>query len=85
MTNHGMEDRVVDFFLCHKIHEVYRVYWKRRTEELRNIYRVREKHLNPLTSSQSQKDIEEMKKLSERVGKLETLVEKLQKIQRTYR
>ena len=81
LTNHGVEDRIVDFFLCHKIPEVDRVYWIRRTEELRNIYRVREKYLNPLTGAQSQKDIEEMKRLKERIEKLEKLVGKLQKMQ----
>ena len=57
------------------------MYWIRRIEELRDVYRVREKHLNPLTGVQTRKDIEEMKRLCERVEKLEKLVEKLQKIQ----
>jgi integrase len=83
LTNHGVEDRIVDFFLCHKIPEVDRVYWIRRTEELREIYRAREKYLNPLTGAQSRKDLEEMKKIRERIEKLEKLVEKLQKVQRT--
>lgn len=83
LTNHGVEDWVVDFFLCHKIPEVDRVYWIRRTEELRNIYRLREKYLNPLTGAQSQKDLEEIKKVKERLEKLEKTVEKLQKIQNT--
>ncbi|MEA2096133.1 MAG: site-specific integrase [Candidatus Cloacimonadota bacterium] len=81
LTNHGIEDRIVDFFLCHKIPEVDRVYWIRRVEELRDIYRVREKYLNPLTGVQTRKDIEEMKRLKERVEKLEKLVSKLQKMQ----
>ena len=81
LTNHGIEDRIVDFFLCHKIPEVDRVYWIRRAEELRDIYRVREKYLNPLTGVQTRKDIEEMKRLKERVEKLEKLVGKLQKMQ----
>jgi len=80
LTNHGIEDRIVDFFLCHKIPEVDRVYWIRRVEELRDIYRVREKYLNPLTGVQTRKDIEEMKRLKERVEKLEKLVGKLQKM-----
>jgi integrase len=81
LTNHGIEDRIVDFFLCHKIPEVDRVYWIRRAEELRDIYRVREKYLNPLTGVQTRKDIEEMKRLKERVEKLEKMVSKLQKMQ----
>jgi len=43
LTNHGVEDKVVNFFTGHKIPEVDRVYWFRRVDELREIYRQREK------------------------------------------
>jgi integrase len=81
LTNHGVEDRIVDFFLCHKIPEVDRVYWIRRTEELRNVYRLREKYLNPITGAQSHKDVEEIKILKEKIEKLEKFVEMLQNSQ----
>jgi site-specific recombinase XerD len=38
LTNHGVEDKILNFFICHKIPEVDRVYWFRRVEELRKIY-----------------------------------------------
>jgi len=37
LTNHGVEDKIVNFFVCHKIPDVDRVYWFRRVEELRKI------------------------------------------------
>lgn len=49
MTNHGVEDKIVNFFTCHKIPEVDLVYWSRRVEDLREIYREREKFLNPIS------------------------------------
>lgn len=42
LTNHGIEDKIVNFFTCHKISPVDLVYWSRRVEELREIYRQRE-------------------------------------------
>lgn len=33
LTNHGVEDKIVNFFVCHKIPDVDRVYWFRRIEE----------------------------------------------------
>jgi len=41
LTNHGVEDKIVNFFVCHKIPDVDRVYWFRRIEELRKIYAER--------------------------------------------
>lgn len=34
LTNHGVEDKIVNFFIGHKIPDVNRVYWFRRVEEL---------------------------------------------------
>lgn len=48
LTNHGVEDKIVNFFIGHKIPEVDRVYWSRRIEDLRKIYSDREQHLDPL-------------------------------------
>ena len=49
MTNHGMEDKIVNFLTCHKISEVDRVYWSRRVEGLRKIYAQRQQYLNPIS------------------------------------
>ena len=53
MTNHGVQDKIVNFFTCRKISPVDLVYWSRRVEELREIYRQREKYLNPISGTQS--------------------------------
>jgi site-specific recombinase XerD len=37
LTNHGVEDKIVNFFIGHKIPDVDRVYWYRRIEKLRKI------------------------------------------------
>jgi len=41
LTNHGVEDKIINFLTCHKISEVDRVYLSRRIDELRNIYAQR--------------------------------------------
>lgn len=33
LTNHGVEDKIINFLTCHKISEVDRVYWSRRIDE----------------------------------------------------
>ncbi|MFQ5975104.1 MAG: tyrosine-type recombinase/integrase [Candidatus Hydrothermarchaeales archaeon] len=48
MTNHGVEDKIINFFVCHKISDVDRVYWSRRVEALRKIYAERQRYLNPI-------------------------------------
>lgn len=60
LTNHGVEDKIVNFFTCHKISPVDLVYWSRRVEELREIYRQREKYLNPISGTQSRSSPEEI-------------------------
>jgi intergrase/recombinase len=42
LTNRGVEDKIVNFFTCHKISPVDLVYWSRRVEQLREIYKQRE-------------------------------------------
>jgi len=51
---------LVNFFTCHKISQVDLVYWSRRVEELREIYRHREKYLNPISGTQSRPSSEEI-------------------------
>jgi len=60
MTNHGVQDKIVNFFTCHKISPVDLVYWSRRVDELREIYRQREKYLNPISDTQSKPSPEEI-------------------------
>ncbi len=73
LTNHGVEDKVVNFFIGHKIPEVDRVYWFRRVEELREIYRQREKFLNPISGAQH----EDLRKIEDLIKKVKEMDEKL--------
>lgn len=60
LTNHGVEDKIINFFTCHKISPVDLVYWSRRVEQLREIYKQREKYLNPISEAQSKPSLEEI-------------------------
>ena len=76
LTNHGVEDRIVDFFIGHKIPEVDRVYWYRRVEALREIYAVRQKYLNPLSKKQ-EIDLNKLEGLKAKIRELEEEIKKL--------
>ncbi|MCL0092342.1 tyrosine-type recombinase/integrase, partial [Dehalococcoidia bacterium] len=69
LTNHGVQDRIVDFFIGHKIPEVDRVYWFRRVEELRNIYAERQRCLNPL-SQKPELDLSKLEGLKQKIEEL---------------
>ncbi len=47
LTNHGTEDKIVNFMTSHKLSPVDLAYWSRRVENLRVIYREREKGTSP--------------------------------------
>ncbi|KXB02928.1 hypothetical protein AKJ45_03060, partial [candidate division MSBL1 archaeon SCGC-AAA261F19] len=72
LTNHGMEDRIVDFFMCHKVSPVDLSYWQRRVDQLREEYRKREKFLNPISGAPSKPSTEEIEELVE--SKLKSLL-----------
>lgn len=74
LTNHGVQDKVVDFMSCHKLTEIERVYWERRTDELREIYRQRERYLNPISASSSKQNIEDIKSLQAKIGEFENQI-----------
>jgi len=52
LTNHGVDDRIVDFFIGHKIPEVDTVWFGRR-EKIREIYAGHQQHPNPLAGKQN--------------------------------
>ncbi len=79
LTNHGVEDKVVNFFIGHKIPEFDRVYWFRRVEELREIYRQREKFLNPISGTQH----EDLRKIEDLIKKVKEIDEKLKSLNET--
>ena len=76
MTNHGVQDKVVDYFVGHAITEIDRVYWARRVEELRKIYADRQQHLNPISLKQEH-DLSRIEGLLTKITDLENQIESL--------
>ena len=70
LTNHNVEDKMVNFFIGHKIPEIDRVYWARRVEELRKIYADRQQHLNPISMKQEY-DLSKIEGLQAKIAELE--------------
>ena len=86
MTNHGMEDKIVNFLTCHKISEIDCVYWNRRVDHLRKIYAERQQYLNPINGKKKHFDLKQVKGIiakikdvEERMGSLPT-IDMVQKI-----
>jgi integrase len=79
LTNHGVEDKIVNFLIGHKISDVDRIYWFRRVEKLREIYRQREKFLNPISGTQH----EDLRKIEDLIKKVREIDEKLKTFNET--
>ncbi|MEM2704789.1 MAG: tyrosine-type recombinase/integrase [Candidatus Bathyarchaeia archaeon] len=77
LTNHGVEDKIVNFFIGHKIPEVDRVYWFRRVEELRKIYAERQQHLNPF-NQQQEFDLNKLEDIKAKIEELEKKIKELE-------
>jgi len=74
MTNHGMEDKIVNFLTCHKLSEVDCVYWNRRVDTLRQIYAERQQYVNPINGQKKHFD---MKQLEGIIAKIKDLEERI--------
>jgi len=74
MTNHGMEDKIVNFLTCHKLSEVDCVYWNRRVDTLRQIYAERQQYVNPINGQKKHFDLRQMKGI---IGKMKDLEERI--------
>ena len=79
MTNHGVEDKIINFLTCHKISEVDRVYWSRRIEGLRKIYAQRQQYLNPI-SLKREYDLNKLKDIKAKIQELDRKIKELEKI-----
>lgn len=79
LTNHGAEDKIVNFFIGHKIPDVDSVYWFRRVEELRKIYEERQQHLNPINQKREY-DLNKLEDLKAKIEELEKRIEELSKV-----
>ena len=82
MTNHGVQDKVVDLFVGHSISEIDRVYWARRIEDLRKIYADRQQHLNPISFKQEY-DLTKIEGLQAKIQELESKIAKLSSNKKT--
>lgn len=77
LTNHGVEDKIVNFFIGHKIPDVDRVYWFRRIEELRRIYAERQQHLNPINQKR-EFDLNKWKDIKAKIEEFEKRIKELE-------
>ena len=77
MTNHGVEDKIVNFLTCHKVSEVDRVYWFRRVEELRKIYAQRQQYLNPINGYKPAFDLKKFDGIIAKIKYLESKIDNI--------
>jgi len=77
MTNHGMEDKIVNFLTCHKISEVDCVYWNRRVDTLRQIYAERQQYLNPINGKRKYFDLKQIKGITDKIKGLDERINSL--------
>jgi integrase len=75
LTNHGVEDKILNFFICHKIPEVDRVYWFRRVEELRKIYSLRQQYLNPINGKRKVYDLKKLEDIQAKIKELDSKID----------
>ena len=67
LTNHGVEDKIINFLTCHKISDVDAVYWNRRVDTLRRIYADRQKYLNPINGKKRHYNLREIKGIQKKI------------------
>ena len=81
MTNHGMEDKIVNFLTCHKISEVDCVYWNRRVDQLRKIYAERQQYVNPINGKKKHFDLKQVKGIIAKIKDIEEQIDSLPTIE----
>ena len=79
LTNHGVEDKIVNFFVCHKIPDVDSVYWFRRVEELRKIYAERQQYLNPINGKKPVFDLKKIEGIIAKIKDMDARIDSLVK------
>jgi len=80
LTNHGVEDKIINFLTCHKISDIDAVYWNRRVEELRRIYAERQQYLNPINGNKKHFDLKELKGIQEKIQDIEKRLPSVEQI-----
>jgi len=80
LTNHGVEDKIINFLTCHKISDVDTVYWNRRIEELRRIYAERQQYLNPIDGKKKYYNLKEIKGIREKIQDMDKRIPSVEQI-----
>jgi len=80
MTNHGMEDKIINFLTCHKIGDVDAVYWNRRVEGLRRIYAERQQYLNPINGKRKYYNLKEIKGIRGKIQDMDKRIPSIEQI-----
>ncbi|MGQ9611181.1 MAG: tyrosine-type recombinase/integrase [bacterium] len=80
LTNHGVEDKIINFLTCHKISDVDSVYWNRRIEELRRIYNERQQYLNPINGDKRHYNLEEIKDIQSKIQDMDDRIPNITQI-----
>ena len=76
LTDHGVQDKVINHMIGHAIPEIDRVYWNRRIEELRRIYGEKEQYISPFVVKRFS-SISNFNEMTTKVRELELKVERL--------
>lgn len=80
LTNHGVEDKIINFFVCHKIPDIDRVYWSRRIEQLRKIYGERQQYLNPINGKKHTFDLRKLDVIIDKIKEMDSKIDNFIKI-----
>jgi len=80
MTNHGIEDKIINFLTCHKISDVDAVYWNRRVEGLRRIYAERQQYLNPINGKRKYYNLKEIKGIRGKIQDMDKRIPTIEQI-----
>jgi integrase len=83
LTNHGVEDKIINFLTCHKISDVDSVYWNRRVDTLREIYAERQRYLNPINGDKKHYNLEEIKDIQEKIKDMDNRIPSINQIKET--
>lgn len=80
LTNHGVEDKIINFLTCHKISDVDSVYWNRRIDALREIYNERQQYLNPINGDKKHYNLEEIKDIQSKINDMDGRIPNINQI-----
>jgi len=82
LTNHGVEDKIVNFLTCHKISDVDAVYWNRRVDTLRRIYADRQQYLNPINGKKRYYNLREIKGIQRKIQDIDKRILEIDQVKK---